>query len=296
MVEVGRGKEAHMEIKKVCVLGAGIMGSGIAQVAAQAGFPVVMRDIEDRFVQKGLATIRQSLDRVVSKGKMEAGEAAAVMGRLRGTTDLKGALADADFVVEAVIEVMGVKKSLFKELDALCNPTAILASNTSGLSITEMAAVTRRPEKVIGVHFFNPVPVMKLVELIRGFVTSDDTLAVSRAFVEKLGKRPIEVKEAPGFAVNRILCPMINEAIFLYSEGIASAEDIDQGMVLGANHPIGPLALADLVGLDTLLHVLDGLHGELGEDKYRPAPLLRKMVRAGYLGRKSGKGFFAYGK
>jgi len=285
-----------MEIKKVCVLGAGIMGSGIAQVAAQAGFPVVMRDIEDRFVQKGLATIRQSLDRVVSKGKMEAGEAAAVMGRVKGTTDPREAVADADFVVEAVIEVMEAKKSVFKELDALCKPTAILASNTSGLSITEMAAATRRPDKVIGVHFFNPVPVMKLVELIRGFVTSADTLRVSKAFVEKLGKTPIEVKEAPGFAVNRILCPMINEAIFLYSEGVASAEDIDQGMVLGANHPIGPLALADLVGLDTLLHVLDGLHCELGEDKYRPAPLLRKMVRAGYLGRKSGKGFFAYGK
>jgi len=285
-----------MEIKKVCVLGAGIMGSGIAQVAAQAGFPVVMRDIENRFVDRGLGVIRQSLERVVSKGKMEAGEAEAVMARLRGTTDLKGALADADFVVEAVIEVMEAKKSVFKELDALCKPTAILASNTSGLSITEMAAVTRRPEKVIGVHFFNPVPVMKLVELIRGFVTADDTLAVSKAFVQKLGKTPIEVKEAPGFAVNRILCPMINEAIFLYSEGVASAEDIDQGMVLGANHPIGPLALADLVGLDTLLHVMDGLHSELGEDKYRPAPLLRKMVRAGYLGRKSGKGFFAYGK
>jgi 3-hydroxybutyryl-CoA dehydrogenase len=247
-------------------------------------------------VDKGLAAIKQSLDRIVSKGKMEAGEAGAVMARLRGTTDFKGALADADFVVEAVIEVMEVKKSVFKELDALCKSTAILASNTSGLSITEMAAVTRRPEKVIGVHFFNPVPVMKLVELIRGFVTSDDTLAVTRAFVEKLGKTPIEVNEAPGFAVNRILCPMINEAIFLYSEGVASAEDIDRGMVLGANHPIGPLALADLVGLDTLLHVLDGLHCELGEDKYRPAPLLRKMVRAGYLGRKSGKGFYNYGK
>jgi 3-hydroxybutyryl-CoA dehydrogenase len=289
-------KEAQMEIKKVTVLGAGIMGSGIAQVAAQAGFPVVMRDIENRFVDKGLGVIRQSLERVVSKGKMEASEAEAVMARLRGTTDLKGALADADFVVEAVIEVMEAKKSVFKELDALCKPTAILASNTSGLSITEMAAVTRRPEKVIGVHFFNPVPIMKLVELIRGFLTSDDTLAKSKAFVKKLGKTPIEVKEAPGFAVNRILCPMINEAIFLYSEGVASAEDIDQGMVLGANHPIGPLALADLVGLDTLLHVLDGLHRELGEDKYRAAPLLMKMVRAGYLGRKSGKGFFAYGR
>jgi len=285
-----------MEIKKVCVLGAGIMGSGIAQVVAQAGFPATMRDIEDRFVDKGMTSIRQNLDRAVSKAKMEANEAAAVMGRVRGTTDLKGAVADADFVVEAVIEVMEVKKALFKELDALCKPAAILASNTSGLSITEMAAVTRRPDKVIGVHFFNPVPVMKLVELIRGFVTSDETFSACKRFVEKAGKTPIEVKEAPGFAVNRILCPMMNEAIFLYAEGVASAEDIDRGMVLGANHPIGPLALADLVGLDTLLHVMDGLHRELGEDKYRAAPLLRKMVRAGHLGRKSGKGFYAYGK
>ncbi len=285
-----------MEIKKVCVLGAGIMGSGIAQVMAQAGFPVTLRDIEDRFVDKGMTTIRQNLDRAVSKSKMEPSEAAAVIARVRGTTELKGAVADADFVVEAVIEVMEVKKAVFKELDALCKPTAILASNTSGLSITEMAAVTRRPDKVIGVHFFNPVPVMKLVELIRGFVTSEDTFSACKAFVEKAGKTPIEVKEAPGFAVNRILCPMMNEAIFLYAEGVASAEDIDSGMVLGANHPIGPLALADLVGLDTLLHVMDGLHRELGEDKYRPAPLLRKMVRAGHLGRKSGRGFYAYGK
>jgi 3-hydroxybutyryl-CoA dehydrogenase len=285
-----------MEIKKVCVLGAGIMGSGIAQVVAQAGFPVTVRDIEDRFVDKGMTTIRQNLDRAISKGKMEASKAAAVIGRVRGTTDLKGAVADADFVVEAVIEVMEVKKAVFKELDALCKPTAILASNTSGLSITEMAAVTRRPDKVIGVHFFNPVPVMKLVELIRGFVTSEETFSACKAFVEKAGKTPIEVKEAPGFAVNRILCPMMNEAIFLYAEGVASAEDIDRGMVLGANHPIGPLALADLVGLDTLLHVMEGLHRELGEDKYRPAPLLRKIVRAGHLGRKSGRGFYSYAK
>jgi 3-hydroxybutyryl-CoA dehydrogenase len=285
-----------MEIKKVCVLGAGIMGAGIAQVVAEAGIEVSMRDIEDRFVEKGMATIKGNLDRAVSKGKMDAAAAAAVMGRVRGTVDLKDAVAGADVVIEAVIEIMKLKREIMTELDAVCGPETIFASNTSGLSITEMASVTKRPDKVIGMHFFNPVPVMKLVELIRGFVTSDETFAALKALSDKIGKTAIEVKEAPGFAVNRILCPMLNEAIFTYSEGVASAEDIDRAMVLGANHPIGPLALSDMVGLDTLLHVLDGLHQELGEDKYRPAPLLRKMVRAGYFGRKSGKGFYNYTK
>jgi 3-hydroxybutyryl-CoA dehydrogenase len=283
-----------MEIKKVCVLGAGIMGSGIAQVVAAAGFEVTMRDIEDSFVEKGLATIKFHLDRAVEKEKIEADAATEIMARIEGTTDISEAVAGADFIIEAVVEDMRVKKELFSELDALCKPETILASNTSGLSITEIGSVTGRPDKVIGVHFFNPAPVMQLVELIRGFVTSDVTFAVTKAFVEQLGKTPIEVKESPGFAVNRILCPMINEAIFVYSESVAAAEDIDQAMVLGANHPIGPLALADLVGLDTLLAVLEGLHQELGEDKYRPAPLLRKMVRAGHLGRKAGKGFYNY--
>jgi 3-hydroxybutyryl-CoA dehydrogenase len=287
-------KEIHMKIKKVCVLGAGIMGSGIAQVVAAAGFDVNMRDIEDHFVEKGLATIKFHLDRAVEKEKIEAKEAKATMGRIKGTTDLKDAAAEVDLVIEAVVENMRVKKEVFAELDVFCKPNAILASNTSGLSITEIASATNRPDKVLGVHFFNPAPVMQLVELIRGYVTSDDTLTTTKTFIEKLGKTAIEVEEAPGFAVNRILCPMINEAIFVYSEGIANAEDIDQAMVLGANHPMGPLALADLVGLDTLLAVLDGLHQELGEDKYRPAPLLRKMVRAGHLGRKSGRGFYDY--
>jgi 3-hydroxybutyryl-CoA dehydrogenase len=285
-----------MEIRRVCVLGAGIMGAGIAQVAAEAGFEVTVRDVEMRFLDKGLAGIRKNLERAVSKQRLVPADFEAIMGRIDAVTDLKEAALDADLVIEAVSEVMSLKRSVYEELDAICRSDTIFASNTSGLSISEMASVTRRPDKFVGLHFFNPVPVMKLVEVIRGFLTSDETCATCRAFVERVGKTPIEVKEAPGFAVNRILCPMINEAIFVYAEGIASAEDIDRAMVLGTNHPMGPLSLADLVGLDTLLLVLEGLHQEMGEDKYRPAPLLRKMVRAGYYGRKSGKGFYDYTK
>ena len=285
-----------MEIKKICVLGAGLMGSGISQVAAETGFDVSLRDIEDRFVQSGLNNIRKNYERAISKGKMKKEQTDPILARIQGTVDLAAAVKGAEIVIEAVIENMELKKRVYQELDPLCVPGTILASNTSGLSITEIASVTKRPDRVIGMHFFNPVPVMKLVEIIRGQSTGEETFQVVRALAEKMGKTPIAINEAPGFAVNRILVPMMNEAIFVLQEGIASAEDIDKGMLLGANHPIGPLALADLVGLDTLLMVQENLYHEFGDSKYRPCPLLRKMVRAGHLGRKSGRGFYEYPK
>ena len=282
-----------MEIKKVGVIGAGLMGSGIAQVAAQAGYDVLLNDVETTFIEKGLKGIEKNLSRNVEKGRLTKEDMGAILGRIAITTNLEH-LADVDMVIEAIFENMEAKKTLYARLDSTCQPETILASNTSGLSITEIASATKRPEKVVGMHFFNPVPVMKLVEVIKGSDTSDEIFNLALDVSRKLGKEPIAVEEAPLFAVNRILVPMINEAIFVLQEGIASAEDIDKGMVLGANHPIGPLALSDLIGLDTLLMVIDTLHKETGDSKYRACPLLRKLVRAGHFGRKSGRGFYQY--
>ncbi|AWI04204.1 3-hydroxybutyryl-CoA dehydrogenase [Clostridium drakei] len=280
---------------KIFVLGAGTMGSGIVQTFAQAGNDVIMRDIQESFVERGMLTITRNLEKSVQKGKMTAEEKNQILSKITPTIDINLAK-DVDLVIEAAIENMEIKKKIFKELDGICKVETILATNTSSLSITDVASATNRPEKVIGMHFFNPVPVMKLVEVIKGIATSDETKNIIVELSKGLGKDPIEVEEAPGFVVNRILIPMINEAIGILADNVASAEHIDKAMKLGANHPIGPLALADLIGNDICLAIMEVLYEEFADSKYRPHPLLRKMVRGKMLGRKTGKGFFDYTK
>jgi 3-hydroxybutyryl-CoA dehydrogenase len=282
-------------MEKIFVLGAGTMGAGIAQAFAAKGYEVILRDIKDEFVDKGLNGINKGLSKLVEKGKMTEEAKEEILSRISGTTDMNHA-EDCDLVVEAAVENMEIKKSIFAELDRICKPETILASNTSSLSITEVATATNRPDKVIGMHFFNPAPVMKLVEIIRGIATSQETFDKVKALSVAIAKEPVEVAEAPGFVVNRILIPMINEGITVLAEGTASAEDIDKAMMLGANHPMGPLALSDFIGNDIVLAIMEVLYKETGDPKYRANPLLKKYVRAGYLGRKSGRGFFNYAR
>jgi 3-hydroxybutyryl-CoA dehydrogenase len=282
-----------MEIKNVMVVGSGQMGSGIAQVCAQAGFTVYLHDVSDEALDKGVNTIEGNLSRQVEKGRMTGEEMRAVLGRIRRTGDLADAK-HCDLVIEAATENMQVKTSIFKTLAEAAPDHAILATNTSSLPITEIAAATKRPEKVIGMHFMNPVPVMKLVEIIRGLATAEETFAAVKEVAVRLGKTPVEVNDFPGFISNRILMPMINEAVYALYEGVAEKEAIDAIMKLGMNHPMGPLELADFIGLDTCLSIMETLHEGLGDDKYRPCPLLRKYVKAGWLGRKTGRGFYQY--
>jgi 3-hydroxybutyryl-CoA dehydrogenase len=282
-----------MTFRKIGVIGAGQMGNGIAQVCAVAGLAVTMVDVSDSAVQRGIATLSGSLDRLVKKDKLTAADKEAAVKRVTGSTDYAD-LKDADLVIEAATENLELKLRILKQVSDLVNETAVIATNTSSISITQLAAIVRAPARFIGLHFFNPVPMMALVEVIRGLQTSEQTQTLAMDFARVIGKTPIAVKNSPGFAVNRILCPMINEAIFVLQEGIASAADIDTGMQLGCNHPIGPLALADLIGLDTVLAVMQVFSEGFQDPKYRPAPLLKEMVAAGQLGRKTGRGFYAY--
>ncbi len=281
------------DIKTIGVCGAGTMGAGIAQTAAVSGFNVILRDISDEALERGMNIIKKSLARIVKKGKMSQEDADAVVARIKTTKELSD-LKDADYVIEAVFEKMELKKEIFGELDKITRPEVVLATNTSSLSITEIAASTGRPDKVVGMHFFNPVPVLPLVEIVKGLTTSDETVQLAYDLAKKMGKSPIKTKDQPGFIVNRILVPYINEAAWAYMEGVGSAEEIDEAMKLGANMPIGPLALIDLVGVDITLDVLEVLYREFGDPKFRPAPILRQMVRAGHLGRKTGRGFYVY--